>query len=75
MYILEQWKKIYNHKDVDKYPLVAAYVSDKIKSNDLLKALKMLKNQKARLSKDSIYYPIYEKKIRLINEQLKQRSQ
>ena len=71
---LEQWKKIYNHREVNKYPLVAAYVSDEIKSNDLLKALRMLEKQKARLSEDSIYYPIYKKKIRLINEQLKKRS-
>ena len=43
---LEQWKKIYNHKDLNKYPLVAAYVSDDIKSINLIKALRMLENKR-----------------------------
>ena len=71
---LDQWRKIYNHRKSSRYPLLAAYVSDDLKKENLIHALNILENQKNNLEPGSVYYPIYEKKIKLIKKTIKSQT-
>ena len=68
---VREWTKIINHKEINNYPPVMAYVADSYKSDNALKALHLLEKQRDNLNPDSIYYPIYTKKIKLLKDMLK----